>query len=207
MVAAAETPIVHSPRHVLVCAVTATALFGAVACDSADPARPATTSAQPPAVTASSGAPGAFGGTDLAWVEISIAMNEQLLPLLDLAPANSSSAAVRKLAAAVKASTTAELATLRNLHDQAKLPTQNPHEGMEMPGIVTPEQVAQAARTKGAGFDSLLLTHLKGTFEQGVNLATSETKAGIEPQTVALAKQVLTTRGDYLPRVKSLSAG
>jgi uncharacterized protein (DUF305 family) len=113
---------------------------------------------------------------------------------------------VRKLAADVKTSAAAELATLYKLRDQAKLPSQNPHEGMEMPGMVTPEQVTQAAQTTGAGFDSLLLLHLKEAFEQAVNLATSETRAGIEPQTVALAKQVLKTRAGYLPRVKSLSA-
>jgi uncharacterized protein (DUF305 family) len=206
MLAAAETPMVHSSRHVLVCAMTATALFAGAACGEATPATTPATTAGTPAAPAASGAPGAFGGTDLAWVEITIAMNEQLLPLLALAPANSASPAARKLAADVKASTTAELADLGKLRDQAKLPTENPHEGMPMPGMVTPEQVAQAAKTKGAGFDSLLTLHLKGTFEQGVSLATSETKAGIEPQTLALAKQVLKTRGEYLPRVEALGA-
>jgi uncharacterized protein (DUF305 family) len=212
--AAAETPLVHSaPRHLLACALTATAIFAAAACGDDSPAgapasgagRPAS-AATTPAATASPGAPGVFGGTDLAWVELSIAIDEQLLPLLDLAPAHGAGPGVRKLAADVKTSAAAELATLYKLRDQAKLPSQNPHEGMEMPGMVTPEQVAQAAQTTGAGFDSLLLLHLKEAFEQGVNLATSETRAGIEPQTVALAKQVLKTRAGYLPRVKSLSA-
>jgi uncharacterized protein (DUF305 family) len=209
--AAAETSRVHSaPRtfvttalpaaRISVAALTAAALLSAGACSGGDPAAaPAT-----PVVVASSGAPGFFGGTDLAWVEISIAINEQLLPLLDLAPAKSADPGVRTLAAEVKTFDTGELMTLRKLHDQAKLPAQNPHEGMPMPGIVTAEQVAQAAKTSGAGFDSLLLLHLRETFEQGVNLATSETKAGIEPQTLALAKQVLATRAKYLPRVESL---
>jgi uncharacterized protein (DUF305 family) len=213
--AAAETPLMHSaPRRLLACASIATALFAAAACRDDSPAGAPTSGTGRPgsaattsAATAPSGAPGVFGGTDLAWVEISIAIDEQLLPLLDLAPAHGADPGVRKLAADVKTSATAELATLYKLHDQAKLPAQNPHEGMEMPGMVTPEQVTQAAQTKGAGFDSLLLLHLKAAFEQGANLATSETSAGIEPQTVALAKRVLKTRAGYLPRVRSLSAG
>jgi hypothetical protein len=39
-----------------------------------------------------------------------------------------------------------------------------------------------------------------------VSLAKSERKAGIEPQTLALAAQVLSNRGTYLPKVASLSA-
>jgi len=206
-----------APRRVLAGALIATALFGAAACGDDSPAgapasgagRPASATPAPasPAAPASSGVPGVFGGTDLAWVELSIAIDEQLLPLLDLTPEHAAGPGVRKLAADVRTSAEAELATLYKLHDQAKLPAQNPHEGMPMPGMVTPEQVTQAARTRGAGFDSLLLLHLREAFEQGVNLATSETRAGVEPQTVALAKQMRKTYAGYLPRVKSLSAG
>jgi uncharacterized protein (DUF305 family) len=178
------------------------ALLSAGACGGDGPARTAATNA--PVVTASSGAPGFFGGTDLAWVEISIAMDEQLVPLLELVPVNSTNPEVKKLAADVGAANAGELATLRGLHDQAKLPSANPHEGMPMPGMVTPEQVAQARKTKGAGFDALLLLHLKAHFDQGRNLATSETKAGIEPQTLTLAKRVLATSAEFLPRVESL---
>jgi uncharacterized protein (DUF305 family) len=204
-IAAAETSIVHSAprqlltRRLLICAVTA-ALLSAAACAGPDPGTmPGNSGAN-----AVSGAPGFFGGTDLAWVEINIAMDEQLLPLLDLAPANSENPEVKALAGQVRAFHAAELATLRRLHDQARLPAENPHEGMEMPGMVTPEQVTQAAGTTGAGFDSLLLIHLKAHLEQGVNLATSETKAGLDPQTLALARQVLANRAEYLPRVESL---
>ncbi len=189
----------HSaPRQLLICAVTA-ALLSTAACAGTDPGTTPVNSA----ATALSGTPGFFGGTDLAWVEINIAMDEQLLPLLDLAPANGAKPAVKVLAAQVKTVHSAELAALRRLHDQAGLPAQNPHEGMEMPGMVTPDILAQAARTRGADFDTLLLP-LRAHLEQGVNLATSETKAGVEPQTLALAKQVLVTRAELLPRAESL---
>jgi uncharacterized protein (DUF305 family) len=164
----------------------------------------AETAAPSPVVVASSAAPGSsgfFGGTDLAWVEITIAMNEELLPLLDLAPTRSADPGLRALAAEVKTGHEQELEVLRRLHDQAKLPSANPHKGMPMPGMVTPEQVTAAAATKGAAFDKLLSGHLRAHFDQGVMLAGSEEKAGVEPQTKALAAQVTASRKQFLGKL------
>jgi uncharacterized protein (DUF305 family) len=174
-------------------------LLGASACD-------AGTEVTAPAVRASSVAPGSagfFGGTDLAWVEITIAMNEELLPLLDLAPGRASDPGVRALAAEVRAGHEHELGTLRSLHDQARLPSENPHKGMPMPGMVTPEMVTEAAATKGAAFDELLVRHLRAHFEQGVKLAGSEEKAGVEPRTKSLANQVISSRNHFLARLSA----
>jgi uncharacterized protein (DUF305 family) len=174
-------------------------LLGATACDAG------AVGSTPPAVAGSStpGSSGFFGGTDLAWVEITIAMNEELLPLLDLAPTHSSDDAVRALVAEVRAGHEQELGTLRRLHDQAKLPSENPHKGMPMPGMVTPEQVTAAAAVNGPAFDKLLAQHLRAHFEQGVQLAESEEKAGVEPQTKALAAQVITNRERFLGRLSA----
>lgn len=170
-------------------------LCGAAACDRGGPPAPAPPAA--PAVTA--GGAGFFGGTDLAWVEINIAMNEQLVPLLELVPGHSTDPAVLRLAAEVKALNGDELTTLRALHDQARLPSENPHKDMPMPGMVTPEQVTAAGKARGAAFDKLFKEHLAAHFTQGRQLAESERKAGVEPQTRTLANRILSTREKYLP--------
>jgi uncharacterized protein (DUF305 family) len=172
-------------------------LFGAAGCDGG------TAATTPTTVATSAAAPSAgfFGGTDLAWVEITIAMNEELLPLLDLAPTHGADPGLRALAAEVKAGHEQELDVLRGLHDQAKLPSENPHKGMPMPGMVTPEQVTAAAAVKGAAFDKLLAGHLRAHFDQGVMLAGSEEKAGVEPQTKALAAQVTASRKQFLGKL------
>ena len=154
-----------------------------------------------PTVTAAS----QFGGTDLAWIEISIAMDEQLVPLLDLVPERSGSPDVQALASQVKAFTDAELTELRALHDQAALPSVNPHEGMEMPGMVTPQVVTDATALTGKEFDKAVLKALQAHLEQSQNLAGSEDKSGVEPQTRALALQVLRTRKVALDTIASLS--
>jgi uncharacterized protein (DUF305 family) len=172
-------------------------LLGAAACDAG------TTAPGPAASPAAPGGAGHFGGTDLAWVEINIAMNEELQPLLALAATHGSNTATKALAAEVAAFNDRELTALRGLHDQAGLPAENPHKGMPMPGMVTPEQVTQAAAASGTAFDRLLASHLRAHFEQGVKLAGSERTAGVEPQTKALAAQVISSRERYLPRLNA----
>ncbi|WP_433366392.1 DUF305 domain-containing protein [Actinoplanes sp. CA-142083] len=146
-----------------------------------------------------------FGGTDLAWIEISIAMDEELIPLLQLVPERSGSSDVQALAAQVQAFTEAELSALRALHDQAGLPAVNPHKGMPMPGMVTPQEVTDASAQTGKDFDKTVLKALQAHLEQSQNLAGSEDKSGVEPQTRSLALQVLRTREVALATIKQLS--
>jgi uncharacterized protein (DUF305 family) len=189
-----------TPRYLLACVLAAT-LGGAAACADA-----ASTPPSPPAPVQSSGAPGFFGGTDLAWIQINIAMDEQLAPLLALPSAHSRNDRVKDLNAQVKTFSVAELETLRRLNNEAKLPTENPHEGMPMPGMVQNDDVRNAAAASGPAFDTLYLSLLQAHLEQGASLATSEIKAGLEPDTLALAEQVLATRTEYLPAVRKLVA-
>ncbi|GAA2847346.1 hypothetical protein Acy02nite_03370 [Actinoplanes cyaneus] len=170
-----------NPRP-LAAALTLGLALGLAACRSPTP--PA-----PPAPTTP-----AFGGTDLAWIEITIAMDEELLPLLDLTPANGSSAQAKDLSAQVKAFTTDELGTLRQLHDEAGLPAENPHKGMPMPGMVTPAVLASAKALTGKAFDEMLTTTVREHLEQGQKLAVSEQSSGTETRTKELAARIVETR-------------
>jgi hypothetical protein len=90
-------------RRTLLRAAAVCLLLGVSACD--DAKRMATTA---PTTAGSAGDSGFFGGTDLAWVEINIAMDEELLPLLGLALTNASGADVKAYAAQVRASSEQE---------------------------------------------------------------------------------------------------
>jgi uncharacterized protein (DUF305 family) len=140
----------------------------------------------------------AFGGTDLAWIEITIAMDEQMEPLLALVPAKSQDAATEALARQVQAFTGPELTRLRALHDEAKLPSQNPHEGMQMPGMVSADTVQKASALSGSAFDKFVREQIEAHLKQGQNLAASEEKAGTEQRTRALASDVIHTRTEAL---------
>jgi hypothetical protein len=104
----------------------------------------------------------------------------------------------------VKTFTDAELSTLRQLHTLAALPAENPHKGMPMPGMVTPEQVTAAGKLTGAAFDKAVVQHVKAHLEQSQKLAVSEDKSGVEPQTRELASEVLRTRSQTLSVIRDL---
>jgi len=165
---------------------------------STGPAPPAASSGPPSMATGAT----AFGGTDRAWVEINIAMAEELLPLLELAPVRSRDPQVKRLAAEAITVQRKDLVALYQLHREAGLPAENPHKGMPMPGMVTPEQVAEAAATAGPEFDELLRKHLGAHLDQVVELAASEQRAGVEPRTRALAAEMIRAHreiADQLP--------
>ena len=174
-------------RLALAACTTMCALIGAAGCAEPGPAPTASATAPAPASAT-------FGGTDLAWIEVTIAMDEQLLPLLALVPGHGADPAVKALAAQQRTSAEAELAALRSLRDEAGLPTENPHEGMAMPGMVTADQVAAAAKLTGPPFDAFTRQKIAEAARQGKNLAESEQRYGVEPRTRALAVSAVTTR-------------
>jgi uncharacterized protein (DUF305 family) len=186
-----------SPRTLVsVPALGLALLMAAGLCACSPDAPPATPRQAPAAATA---AP-AFGGTDRAWIEINVAMNEELAPLLALVPAQSRDQAIKDLAAQLDTVRLRELEDLRGLHDAAGLPAENPHKGMPMPGMVTPDIVRQAAAAKGPAFDLIFRKEVKAHLDQGVKLARSEATAGVEPRTKALAERMITDRETFLPK-------
>jgi uncharacterized protein (DUF305 family) len=175
----------------------AAALFLALAGCTSDAA-----SADAPAgPSAAASADAAFGGTDLAWIEINIALDDQVLPLLDLAPTRSADPALKSLAADLRTSVTADLATLHRLHDQAGLPSENPHEGMLMPGLVPADAVTRAAARSGPDFDTAMRAELRPYLEQSHRLANDEQKSGTDPATRALAATTAAARQAALRRL------
>ncbi|WP_164465856.1 DUF305 domain-containing protein [Actinoplanes teichomyceticus] len=136
----------------------------------------------------------AFGGTDLAWIEVTLALNEQLVPLLDAIPQHTSTPAVTDLAARVRTFTEAELPTLRALHDRAGLPADNPHVGMPMPGMVTATELAAMTKLSGTDFDTAAVHQLRESVEQGMTLARGEQEHGADQETRDLAGAVLRAR-------------
>ncbi len=138
----------------------------------------------------SSGQAAAFGGTDLAYIEVSIAMSEQLDPMIGLVPDHTDNPKVQALGTLVGTSTETHLTQLRSLHDLAQLSPVNPHEGMPMPGMVLPVQVMHARGLEGQDFDRYFLARLQPYLEQVLLLARSEIKSGTHPETRRVAEQI-----------------
>jgi len=149
-------------------------------------------------VRAASSQVAGFNGTDRAWLQLMIPMNEQGVRLLELVPARAPDPATRQLAAQVAAGYRAELDQLRALRARAGVPTTNIHEGHELPGLLTATDLRAAERARGAELGRLVTGRLRAQFEQGVVLCRGERTSGADPATKALAAAIERTRAARL---------
>ncbi|MBM0275665.1 DUF305 domain-containing protein [Micromonospora tarensis] len=163
--------------------------------------RPATGSASTPTGTA-----GPFNPTDIAWLQLTVAMAERLLPVLDSVPARTKDPAWRRLADQIAATRRADLARAHRLLAEAAAPTTNPHEGHDMPGMVTAEQLTALRAATGEPFHRLLAEHLRAHLAQSVRVATAARRNGGQPATVALAADVVRADSADLERLDDLVA-
>ncbi|WP_249713863.1 DUF305 domain-containing protein [Rhizomonospora bruguierae] len=168
--------------------------------------RPARQAAPPPAV-ASPAAAGAFGATDVAWLQLMIPMDEQALALLDLVPSRTTDRAAAEVAARIGAGHRAELADLRALRDRAGLPDTNVHAGHDLPGMVTPAELAEIGRHRGSAFVTRFTSTLLEHLDQGVLVCAGERDAGTDPATKALAAAAQNRRRADLDLLAGLPGG
>ncbi len=136
-----------------------------------------------------------FNGTDIAWVQLMIAMNEQVLPLLDLTTGE-----LRTPAMTVRAGHVDELTRLKALRKQAGLSEANPHAGHVMPGLVTEEDV-RASATDKTRLVSEVIEHL----EQRILLAKGVSSSGTSKGVKSLAQAIEQASIDALASWRALS--
>ncbi|GIG10845.1 DUF305 domain-containing protein [Catellatospora coxensis] len=144
--------------------------------------------------------------TDVAWTQLMIALDERMLAALRLAPQRTGDKDLGTFAADVARRHEAEVVRLRELLQATGMPESNPHEGHDMPGMITKENLALLAGRSGAEFDAMLADSLRAHFEQCRMLAGSEQSAGADPAVKALAASVETTRQADLDQLAALTS-
>ncbi|MFI6479618.1 DUF305 domain-containing protein [Nonomuraea sp. NPDC050663] len=137
-----------------------------------------------------------LSATDIAWAELMIPMNEQALRLMALIPDRTSGLELRKLADELVPAHRTELDRLRGL--LAGRPTTNPHEGHEMPGMMTPAQLGEVETLKGRAFERAAVDGLRAHLEQSAKVCAGEVTAGAHPEAVELAAAMRKTRDNAL---------
>ncbi|MBE1486344.1 DUF305 domain-containing protein [Plantactinospora soyae] len=158
----------------------------------------------PAAQTGTTSSSGPFNVTDVAWLQLTVAMHERVLPMLDLVPAQTVEPALRRLAARVRDTHRADLALSRKLLDSAGAPKTNPHEGHDMPGMVTAAELSALGTAGDAEFRRLFSQHLRAHLEQATRVARAEQTSGAEPTTTALAAAIVRTGTTYLNQLDHL---
>jgi uncharacterized protein (DUF305 family) len=144
-----------------------------------------------------------FNPTDAAWLELMIPMDEQFVRILGLASTRSSNVALQQLATSLSTSHQAELTQLVALRDRAGLPTGNPHEGHDMPGMMTEDEIVALSNDDGPAFDRVLRTEIKDHLDQSALVTTSVIAAGQAADVKKLATSIKKTRGRQLIQLSS----
>jgi uncharacterized protein (DUF305 family) len=135
-----------------------------------------------------------FNGTDLAWIQLMLPMTEQLIPMLEIGSERAQAQPLRDLTTRLRDQHRAEAGELRALLTRTGLPDENPHEGHNMPGMVTPDEVTALAQAQGAAFDESLATALREYLAQVALVSGSESEVGTDTETTALATRIAADR-------------
>ncbi|WP_405849882.1 DUF305 domain-containing protein [Streptomyces niveus] len=145
------------------------------------------------------------GATDAAWLQLMTPMNEGAVELLTMAADRATDSGLRSWATDLAASHRAELEQMRPLLRQLGLPATNVHEGHEMPGMVTPGDLAQARAAKGAAFEKVLVVQIREHLEHSARVSRSEVDAGSEAAAKKLAASLVEARAAELGALKHVA--
>ncbi|MET4926745.1 DUF305 domain-containing protein [Streptomyces sp. PSRA5] len=148
----------------------------------------------------------ASGATDAAWIQLMTPMNEGAVELLTMAADRSTDPRLRSWANDLAAAHRAELGRMRPLLKQLGLPATNVHEGHEMPGMVTPGDLAQARAAKGAAFEKVFVVQIREHLEHSARVSRSEIDAGSEAAAKKLAAALVEARRGELDGLERVAA-
>jgi hypothetical protein len=151
-----------------------------------------------PAITGS----GQFGLTERAFVELEIATDEQALKLLDQGVSRASGP-LRDLTVSVADARRTELTSLHGLLDAAGVQYVNNHEGHDMPGMPTPEELAALAGA-GVAFDTEFARLLKAHLGESAGVVRTAAQSVSHDATRALAHRMEQDRQQFLQRLGEL---
>lgn len=143
--------------------------------------------------------------TDMAWAQLTVALNERALQVLRLVPDRAGDERLQTFAAEVAAEHDDETAQLRDLLRRMGAPDTNPHEGHNMPGMSTPEQIEAMTQASGEPFDSLFFASMRDHLTQCHSLAISMRQAGDFPLVASIAAAIQDTRQRELDRLSGLA--
>jgi uncharacterized protein (DUF305 family) len=133
---------------------------------------------------------GPFSTTDIAWLQLLIAMNDQTADILELVPRHGGEPALKSWAADAARDNRTHLTALRELLAATGVPDTNPHEGHDMPGMVNAEELRALSDATGARFDRLLRSALHEHLTHAQQLSKELRENGSDARVKKLATTV-----------------
>lgn len=159
-------------------------------------------SAPPSSSAGAAAAPGGFSDTDAAYVQLAIPQDETVLPVLELAKARAGvDPDLAALVTEVEAGHRKELDRLRKALTDAGQTYLAMHDGHDMPGMVTADELAKLENATGPAFDDQLRALLRAHCEESTTVAKSELAAGSSPEVLDVTRGIESSRAAYLARL------
>ncbi|MFF9689427.1 DUF305 domain-containing protein [Streptomyces sp. NPDC014623] len=148
----------------------------------------------------------AFNATDTAWILLMIPMAERAHILTDLAPSRTADPGLAELAAKTGSTLREDLRRLRAVLRLSGVPDTRPHEGHDMPGMVSLGTLEKAAATNGQAFDRILTDALRAGFTQSRLLCAGEQTHGQADEATELAAALARSTAELITRLDKLRA-
>ncbi|MCE7080752.1 DUF305 domain-containing protein [Streptomyces sp. ST2-7A] len=144
-------------------------------------------------------------GSDLAWLQLMIPMNDRTLLLLDLVSESTDDDALASFADRLAESHRTELEGLHALREEAGVPDTNPHEGHHMTGMVTDGRLAEVAAEPPERFDTAVIDLLREHLEHSRLVSSGLLDAGSDEEALALAESQVERRDDQLAELSGIA--
>ncbi|XQE83833.1 DUF305 domain-containing protein [Streptomyces microflavus] len=147
-----------------------------------------------------------FNATDTAWILLMIPMTERAQLLADLAPSRTADPRLAELAAKTGSTLRGDLRRLRTVLRLSGVPDTRPHEGHDMPGMVSLGTLEKAAAANGRAFDRILTDALRAGFTQSRLLCAGEQAHGQADEATALAATIARSTAEQISWLDKLRA-
>jgi uncharacterized protein (DUF305 family) len=154
------------------------------------------------------------GAADIRFVQMMVPHHEQALEMAALAPGQAANAKVKALADRIDAAQTAEISAMQSWLRRHARQAQGGHDGgghgagpaapMQMPGMATPQQMAQLKAATGANFDRLFLTLMITHHQGALTMANEELVKGTDVLIREMAQEVIVTQAAEINRMRAL---
>ncbi|MCX5128473.1 DUF305 domain-containing protein [Streptomyces sp. NBC_00347] len=149
----------------------------------------------------------AFNATDIAWIQLMIPMDERARLLTGLAPGRAGDPELVRFAERAADRQEAELTRLRGILTLSAAPDTRPHEGHDMPGMVSADTLRRAGALSGEEFDRVFAAALRAHLTQSLLLCAGERASGGAAEARQLAGELETSGGQELALLDAARSG
>jgi uncharacterized protein (DUF305 family) len=146
-----------------------------------------------------------FNDADVMFAQMMIPHHEQAVEMAELAETRASDPEVVELAAQIKAAQDPEIDTMTGWLEAWGEPAEMDH-GMDMPGIMTDEEMAELEAAEGVEFDKVFVHHMIAHHQGAIEMAETEIADGQNAEAKELAAQIAESQTAEVAQLEGIMA-